>query len=90
MQSQQARKAGADDYLTKPFSLGRFLETLTVCLRRRKLGVHDTQTPRDYFSKQAKEAPETASTKRHRRRIAELAVTPGANPGPTNSLRHAC
>jgi DNA-binding NarL/FixJ family response regulator len=31
----QARKAGADAYLTKPFPLGRFFEALPVCLRSR-------------------------------------------------------
>src|SRR6266545_1346235 len=36
--ASQALKAGADAYLRKPFSLGRFFEILTDCLRRRGLG----------------------------------------------------
>src|SRR5438128_1791858 len=38
----QALKAGADAYLTKPFSIAGFLQTLTVCPRYLKLGAKET------------------------------------------------
>ena len=41
----QALEAGADAYLTKPFSLGQFFEILGDCLQRRKLRADETQTP---------------------------------------------
>jgi len=57
----QALQAGAHAYLTKPFSLGRFFETLPDCLRRRKLGVHETHTSRDFSSSGTTETPEPAA-----------------------------
>jgi len=54
----QALEAGADAYLTKPFSIGRVLETLTVCPRYQKLGAKETDAPQTFLFTPKKETPE--------------------------------
>jgi DNA-binding NarL/FixJ family response regulator len=58
--SAQAQEAGADAYLTKPFSLDRFLETLTACLHRRNLAVNETDRLKGFLFVQTKETSEPA------------------------------
>jgi DNA-binding NarL/FixJ family response regulator len=58
----QALEAGADAYMAKPFSLGRFFEILTNCLRRRNLEARESQARRTFRSTQTKETPEPVPT----------------------------
>ena len=51
----QSLEAGADAYLTKPFSIERFLETLRDCLRRRESGADESGAPRAFRFVQTKE-----------------------------------
>src|SRR6266487_2171585 len=53
--SQQAQEAGADACLEKPFSVSRFFQALTACLRRRRLGGGDASTHE--IQPQSTEAP---------------------------------
>jgi len=57
----EARDAGADAFWAKRFPVGRFFETLTVWLRRRKSGVNEiTGAPEIVLLNQPKETPEPA------------------------------
>ncbi len=58
----QALKAGADAYLTKPFSIAGFLQTLTVCPRYLKLGAKETDAPQTFLFTPKKETPEPTAT----------------------------
>jgi len=77
--SAQAREAGADAYLTKPFSLGQFLEAITVCLRRRNFGTNETPALRNFLLTQAKETSEPAPASSH---------VPSSDQCPDTAIEH--
>ena len=54
----QALEAGADAYLAKPFSIGRFLATLAVCPRYPKLGAKETHALQTFLFTPKKQTPE--------------------------------
>jgi len=52
----QAQEAGADAYWAKEDPIGRFFETLTAWLRRRKLGTNATPAPENFPFAQTEES----------------------------------